>query len=104
MRRFTYSRWDGTQVGFEFDADDIFGELTDELLYHGDLNQALHRLMQRGFQQADNASQQLTMSQCMALAGVASFTGVAGAAVLRALRQITPEQLVKRIFDQVKVP
>jgi uncharacterized protein with von Willebrand factor type A (vWA) domain len=49
MRRFTYSRWDGTQVGFEFDADDIFGELTDELLYHGDLNQALHRLMQRGF-------------------------------------------------------
>src|SRR6201998_2697661 len=50
MGRFTYSRWDGTQVGFEFDADDIFGELTDELLYHGDLNQALQRLMQRGFQ------------------------------------------------------
>src|SRR6516225_3432697 len=54
MRRFTYSRWDGTQVGFEFDADDIFGELTDELLYHGDLNQALHRLMQRGFRDRNN--------------------------------------------------
>ncbi len=49
MPRFRYSKWDGTQVGFELDADDIFGELTDELLYHGDLNQALQRLMQRGF-------------------------------------------------------
>ncbi|HVA75774.1 MAG TPA: hypothetical protein VNF71_14545 [Acidimicrobiales bacterium] len=49
MTRFRYSRWDGTQVGFDYDADDIFGELTDELLYHGDLNQALQRLLQRGF-------------------------------------------------------
>jgi uncharacterized protein with von Willebrand factor type A (vWA) domain len=49
MPKFQYSKWDGTQVGFDFDADDIFGELTDELLYHGDLNQALQRLMQRGF-------------------------------------------------------
>jgi len=32
-RRVRYSRWDGTQVGFEFDADDIFGEITDDLLY-----------------------------------------------------------------------
>ena len=38
MRRFDYSRWDGTQVGFEFDADDVLAELTDDLLYHGDLN------------------------------------------------------------------
>src|SRR3984885_14323264 len=49
MAQFRYSKWDGTQVGFEFDADDVFSELTDELLYHGDLNQALQRLMQRGF-------------------------------------------------------
>ncbi len=49
MAKFSYSRWDGTQVGFEFGADDIFEELTDELLYHGDLNQALQRLLQRGF-------------------------------------------------------
>src|ERR1700722_15942018 len=49
MPQFRYSKWDGTQVGFEFDADDVFSELTDELLYHGDLNQALQRLMQRGF-------------------------------------------------------
>ena len=49
MPAFRYSRWDGTQTGFEFDADDVFDELTDELLYHGDLNQALQRLLQRGF-------------------------------------------------------
>jgi uncharacterized protein with von Willebrand factor type A (vWA) domain len=46
---FRYSKWDGTQVGFDFDADDVFAELTDELLFHGDLNQALQRLLQRGF-------------------------------------------------------
>ncbi|MHB1930500.1 MAG: vWA domain-containing protein [Acidimicrobiales bacterium] len=49
MRRSTYSRWDGTQVGFEYGADDAFRDLTDEVLYHGDLNQALQRLLQRGF-------------------------------------------------------
>ena len=47
--RFTYSRWDGTQVGFELDADAILEEITDDLLYHGDLNNALRRMMQSGF-------------------------------------------------------
>src|SRR5436309_2402061 len=46
---FSYSRWDGTQVGFELDANDILSEITDDLLYHGDLNAALRRLMQSGF-------------------------------------------------------
>src|ERR1700694_789100 len=49
MPRFEYSRWDGTQVGFEFDADDVLSEITDDLLYHGDLNQALRRMLQQGF-------------------------------------------------------
>ena len=48
-RRFRYSRWDGTQTGFDIDADAVFGEITDDLLYHGDLNAALRRLMQSGF-------------------------------------------------------
>src|SRR5213078_4895704 len=48
-RGFSYSRWDGTQVGFELDADDILSEITDDLLYHGDLNAALRRLLQSGF-------------------------------------------------------
>ena len=43
--RFTYSRWDGTQTGFSLDAEGILDELTDDLLYHGDLNAALRRLM-----------------------------------------------------------
>ncbi|NQY55724.1 MAG: hypothetical protein HRT86_04420 [Ilumatobacteraceae bacterium] len=47
-KRFTYSRWDGTQTGFEFDADAAFDDLTDELLYHGDVNAALRRMMQDG--------------------------------------------------------
>ncbi len=46
--RFTYSRWDGTQRGFDLDADALFEELTDDLLYHGDVNSALRRMMQEG--------------------------------------------------------
>ena len=46
--RFTYSRWDGTQRGFDLDADALFDELTDDLLYHGDVNSALRRMMQEG--------------------------------------------------------
>ncbi|HWG74719.1 MAG TPA: VWA domain-containing protein [Acidimicrobiales bacterium] len=49
MARFQYSRWDGTQVGFDVGADEVFEEINDELLSHGDLNQALQRLLQRGF-------------------------------------------------------
>ncbi len=47
--RAKYSRWDGTQAGFELDADDVLSEITDDLLYHGDLNAALRRMMQSGF-------------------------------------------------------
>ncbi len=51
--RFRYSAWDGTQTGFDFDADSLFAEMTDDLIYHGDLNAALRRLMQQGFTDAD---------------------------------------------------
>jgi len=54
---FTYSRWDGTQAGFELDALDVFEEITDDLLYHGDLNAALRRMMQSGFK--DHAGERL---------------------------------------------
>ena len=53
--QFRYSRWDGTQIGFELDADSIMDQITDDLLTHGDLNSALRRLMQQGFQ--DNNGQ-----------------------------------------------
>jgi uncharacterized protein with von Willebrand factor type A (vWA) domain len=56
--RFRYSRWDGTQVGFDLDADAVFEQITDDLLYHGDLNAALRRLMQQGFQDRDGSEVQ----------------------------------------------
>jgi uncharacterized protein with von Willebrand factor type A (vWA) domain len=46
--RFNYSRWDGTQQGFEFDAQSLIDELTDDLVHHGDVNAALRRIMQEG--------------------------------------------------------
>ena len=49
-RGFQYSRWDGTQVGFDVDADALLSEMADDLLYHGDLNAALRRMLQQGFQ------------------------------------------------------
>jgi uncharacterized protein with von Willebrand factor type A (vWA) domain len=47
--RFRYSRWDGSQKGFDLDAEQVMAEITDDLLYHGDLNAALRRMMQSGF-------------------------------------------------------
>src|SRR5438445_8102983 len=46
---FKYSRWDGSQAGFELDAADVLSEIPDDLLYHGDLNAALRRMLQSGF-------------------------------------------------------
>ena len=50
---FTYSRWDGSQTGFDLDADHLFGEMADELLYHGDVNSALRQMMQNGLTDRD---------------------------------------------------
>jgi len=51
--RHRYSRWDGAQAGFDLDADELFTQITDDLLYHGDLNSALRRLLQSGFEAPD---------------------------------------------------
>ncbi len=48
-RKLRYSRWDGTQVGFDLDADEVMAQLNDDLLYHGDLNAALRKMLQQGF-------------------------------------------------------
>jgi uncharacterized protein with von Willebrand factor type A (vWA) domain len=58
VARFQYSRWDGTQRGFDYDADTLLGEMTDDLLYHGDLNAAMRRLMQQGFQDREGRDMQ----------------------------------------------
>lgn len=46
--RFTYSRWDGTQQGFDLDNTSLFEEMSDDLLAYGDLRGALRRMMNRG--------------------------------------------------------
>ncbi len=56
MGRFNYSRWDGTQVGFDLDADAILAEITDDLVHHGDVNAALRRLLASMAQSGDSAS------------------------------------------------
>ena len=47
-RRFTYSKWDGTQKLSELDANSLIEALGDELIEHGDPNSALRRLIQQG--------------------------------------------------------
>lgn len=51
--RHSYSRWDGTQIGFALDASDVMAEITDDLLYHGDIASSLRRMMHSGFTDAD---------------------------------------------------
>ncbi|MGH9030242.1 MAG: VWA domain-containing protein, partial [Acidimicrobiales bacterium] len=48
-----YRRWDGTQRGFEDEIDSLFGQLADDLLYHGDPDAALRRLINSGYRYPD---------------------------------------------------
>src|SRR5574341_834164 len=48
MKSYRYSGWDGTQDLSAVDADDLMDAMADELMSHGDLNQALRNLMRRG--------------------------------------------------------
>jgi uncharacterized protein with von Willebrand factor type A (vWA) domain len=50
---FRYSRWDGSQQGFDLDADSLLSQMTDDLLYHGDIEAALRRMLQQGFTDRD---------------------------------------------------
>ncbi|HEX7521770.1 MAG TPA: VWA domain-containing protein [Acidimicrobiia bacterium] len=47
-RGFKYSKWDGTQTGFDLDADALLSEMSDDLIYHNDVNAALRRMLQQG--------------------------------------------------------
>ena len=49
MTRANYSRWDGTQEVGDLSGDDVLRRLMDDLLEHGDPDQALRRLMQQGY-------------------------------------------------------
>ena len=50
---YRYSRWDGSQSGFELDAEQVLAEVADDLLYHGDLHAALRRALQSGLRTPD---------------------------------------------------
>lgn len=52
-RRVRYSPWDGTQSGFDLDSFGLMGELSDELLSHGDVNAALRKVLQQGLTDAE---------------------------------------------------
>ena len=41
MKSYRYSNWDGTQDTSPVDADDLMDAMAEELMSHGDLNQAL---------------------------------------------------------------
>jgi uncharacterized protein with von Willebrand factor type A (vWA) domain len=51
--RWRYSRWDGSAPPLDLDPDEILAQLRDDLLYHGELEAALRRLMQQGFTTRD---------------------------------------------------
>ena len=53
VARASYSRWDGSQQGFDLDADAILEEINDDVMYHGDVGAALRRLMQQGLSDRD---------------------------------------------------
>ncbi len=51
--RFNYSKWDGSQNVEDLDAASIFDQLSDSLLYNGDVSSALRELMSKGFTRPD---------------------------------------------------
>jgi uncharacterized protein with von Willebrand factor type A (vWA) domain len=46
--RHLYRRWDGSQNLPDFDADDLLGEMADDVLFDGDPRRALQRMMRDG--------------------------------------------------------
>ncbi|HEY4228394.1 MAG TPA: hypothetical protein VGM49_08640 [Candidatus Limnocylindrales bacterium] len=48
-----YRRWDGSQDVPDLTADEIVDALADDILEHGDVNEALRRLMERGMRAGD---------------------------------------------------
>ena len=64
-RRWDYRRWDGTQTGFEDEVDALFSELADDLLYHGDPDAALRRLLHPGLPAPRRRAGRRDCASCM---------------------------------------
>ena len=52
-RTHRYSQWDGSQQIFELDADQLMDLLSEDILNHGDVMQALRDMMRQGAQNSD---------------------------------------------------
>jgi uncharacterized protein with von Willebrand factor type A (vWA) domain len=52
-RTHRYSQWDGSQQIFELDADQLMDLLSEDILNHGDVMQALRDLLRQGPQNSD---------------------------------------------------
>ena len=52
-RTYRYSQWDGTQRIFELDADQLMDLLSEDILNHGDVMQALRDMMRQGLRDRD---------------------------------------------------
>ncbi|MCH8801640.1 MAG: hypothetical protein IH963_12105, partial [Chloroflexi bacterium] len=52
-RTYRYSQWDGSQRIFEFDADQLMDLLSEDILNHGDVMQALRDMMRQGLRDRD---------------------------------------------------
>ncbi len=85
--RYRYTRWDGTQDPWA-DADDILEGLGDDLLEFGDLEQALRRMLQRGFSQEGRR-----------LTGLQSLTERLRGMRQRDLRRFDMDSVVGQISD-----
>src|SRR5947209_447079 len=57
--RARYSRWDGSQSLPDLEADEILDALADDLMSEGDVESALRRLMERGWQSSDPTRQDM---------------------------------------------
>ena len=58
MMRYRYSRWDGTQDPVELSSQELMDEISEDLMWHGDLWRALQRILQRGMRNRDGQRMQ----------------------------------------------
>ncbi|MFI5200109.1 MAG: hypothetical protein ACHQXL_07020, partial [Candidatus Limnocylindrales bacterium] len=54
-----FGRWDGSQQLADLSADEIVSALADDMMADGDLNEALRRLMERGWRSPDSSRSDL---------------------------------------------
>ena len=59
-REARFSKWDGSQTVPDLEADEILEALADDLMSEGDVEAALRRLMERGWQSGDPTRRDLS--------------------------------------------